>query len=54
MVTVASLLQIMNEINLLDLSRDLQLICIEDFINKFYLIFVNNKIFFDVRKRKFF
>ena len=38
MVTVASLLQIMDYVDSLDLSRDLQLIHTKSFINKLYLV----------------
>ena len=38
MVTVASLLQILDEVGSLDSSRDVQSICAESFINRSYLI----------------
>ena len=38
MITVASLVQIMDVVGSLDSSRDLQLICVKSFVNKFYLI----------------
>ena len=44
MVTVASLLQIMNKVGLLDSSRDLQPICAKSFINRLHLVLQINKI----------
>ena len=38
MVTVASLLQILDYVGSLDSSRDLQSICVESFIRRSYLI----------------
>ena len=34
------------------MSRDLQLICVKKFVNKFYLILLNSKILFDVMGAK--
>ena len=38
MITVASLLQIMDQVGSLDSSRDLQLIRAKSFVNRFYLV----------------
>jgi len=42
----------MNELGSFDSSRKLAPICQKDFINKFYLIFLNDKIPFDVTRAK--
>jgi len=44
MVTVVSLLQIMDQVGSLDSSRDLQPICAKNFINKLHLILQISKI----------
>ena len=46
MITVASMLQIMDEVGSLDSSRDLQPIHAKIFINRLYLVLLNSKILF--------
>ena len=48
MITVASLLQIMNQVGSLDSSRDLQLIYAKSFINKLHLVLYACVEIFDV------
>ena len=44
MVTVASLLQIMDQVGLLESSRDLQLIHAKSFVNRLHLVLQISKI----------
>ena len=46
MVTVASLLQIMDEVDSLESSRDLQPIHAKSFVNRLYLVLQISKILF--------
>ena len=48
MVTVASLLQILDEVGSLDSSRDVQPIHAKNFVNKFHLVFYACVQIFDV------